>query len=68
MVIQINRQLVKQQINNSTIDDLEAWRKHAVKCLDYYLKYPNKFEVEECNFVIFHIDQQLNEMKDGEIK
>ncbi|WP_153728670.1 hypothetical protein [Salinibacillus xinjiangensis] len=58
----MNRELVKRQIKNCSIDELVSWRKHAVKCLDYYVKYTNEFEVDECNFVIFHIDQQLSEL------
>ena len=59
---------MKQEINNCTKDELEAWRKHAVKCLDYYLKYWDEFEVEECNFVISHINKQLKEIKNNEAK
>lgn len=59
----MNRKLVKQQIKECTINELEEWRKHALKCLNYYLKYRDEFEIEECNFVISHIDKRLTEMK-----
>ena len=68
MVISINRKEVEQQIKKCSIDELTAWRKHAVKCLEYFLKYPDEFEIEECNFVIYHIDQRLHEMKEEENK
>lgn len=59
----MDRKLVRRQINACSIDELEAWRTHAVKCLEYYLKYPNEYEVGECNFVISHIDQRLEEIQ-----
>lgn len=62
----MNRKVVKQEIQNCTLDELEAWREHAVKCLNYFLKYRDEFEIEECKFVITHIDQRLDELKKEE--
>lgn len=61
-VIGMDRKLVRQQINSSSISDLYGWRAHAVKCLNYYLTYIDEFEIEECKFVISHIDQRLKEI------
>lgn len=61
-MILIDRKLVKKEIKECTVDDLHAWRRHAVKCLDYFLKYRDDFEIEECEFIIDHIDQRLNEI------
>ncbi len=66
-MIEVDRKLVKQQINKCPIGELNRWRKHAVKCLNYFLKYRDEFEIQECNFVISHIDKRLKEIE-GEIK
>lgn len=58
----MDRKQVKKQIQQCTVEELTAWRKHAVKCLQYFLKARNKFEIEECHFVISHIDQRLQEL------
>ena len=60
----MNRKEVKMEINKCTIDELKAWRKHAVNCLNYYLKYRNDFEIEECNFIITHIDKRLDKLNE----
>lgn len=61
-MIKIDRKLVKEQISECTVNELAEWRKHAVKCLHYFLKSRNEFEIEECHFVITHIDQRLKEI------
>lgn len=58
----MNQKQVKERIKECSVTELEAWKKHAEKCLAYYLKYPNEYEVGECNFVISHINQRLNEV------
>lgn len=59
----MDRKLVKQRIQTYSIEDLKKWRKHAVKCLNYFTKYRDDFEIEECQFVIDHIDERLDKMK-----
>lgn len=53
-------------MNQCTLDELAEWRKHAVKCLNYFLKYRNDYEIEECNFVISQIDQRISGITDME--
>ncbi|HBZ11565.1 MAG TPA: hypothetical protein DEO65_17150 [Bacillus bacterium] len=65
-MIRINRRQVIDQMNQCTPDELAEWRKHAVKCLNYFLKYRNDYEIEECNFVISQIDQRISGITDME--
>lgn len=64
----MDRERVKKVIRACTVEELEAWREHAVKCLNYFLTYWNEFEVDECKFVIDHIDGRLRELKGGQGK
>lgn len=64
----MDQKLVKKQIKVSSFAELEAWKEHALKCRAYYLKYPNEYEVKECDFVISHINQRLGEMENEEIE
>lgn len=59
----MDQKLVKEQIKAYSITELEEWKKHAEKCLAYYLKYPNEYEVQECNFIIAHINKRLEEIE-----
>lgn len=59
----MDRKDVKQRIQTYSKSDLHEWRKHAVKCLNYFLTYRDEFEIEECKFVITEIDKRLNELK-----
>ncbi|MUV38923.1 hypothetical protein JNUCC1_02795 [Lentibacillus sp. JNUCC-1] len=59
----MNRKEVKDAINRYSREDLLSWRAHAVKCREYFLKYPDPFEVEECVFIIEHIDERLEKME-----
>ena len=63
----MNRGQVKQEIKECSVNELRQWRKHAVKCLDYFLKYRDDFEIEECNFVILHIDARLKYLGESKI-
>ncbi|MBU5466653.1 hypothetical protein KQI49_07395 [Virgibacillus sp. MSJ-26] len=60
----MNRNQVKQEIKKCSVDELKQWRNHAVKCLNYFLKYRDEFELEECNFVISHIDNRLDQLSE----
>lgn len=59
----MDRKHVKQQIQQYSVSELKEWRAHAVKCLNYYTKYRDDFEIEESQFVIDHIDERLKELK-----
>lgn len=61
----MNRQEVKQRIQQYSAAELKEWRVHAVKCLQYFTKYRNDFEIEECEFVIHHIDQRLKTLSEA---
>lgn len=60
----MDRKLVQQRINNYSMEHLHEWRKHAEKCLNYYTKYRDEFEISECNFIITKIDERLKELGD----
>ena len=62
--LEMNRKQVKQEIKECSVDELKQWRNHAVKCLNYFLKYRDEFEIEECNFVISHIDDRLDQLSE----
>jgi len=55
----MNKNKVIQEIKECTTEELHQWKEHAIKCLQYYLKYRNEFEIRECQFIIDHIEEQL---------
>lgn len=60
----MNRESVEKEIRQCTEPELIAWRQHAQRCLVYFSKARNDFEVEECEFIISHIDRRLAQLKD----
>ncbi|RAL24440.1 hypothetical protein [Thermoflavimicrobium daqui] len=58
----MHREHVRMEIQRCSYDDLIKWRKHAVFCLKQFQEEQNQFEIEECEFIIRLIDQQLQHM------
>ena len=55
----MHRDMVLESIRSCTLDELKAWKRHALFCLDFYKKERNVFEIEECEFILEHLDKQI---------
>ncbi|WP_153722885.1 hypothetical protein [Sporosarcina cascadiensis] len=55
----MDRKAVQQEMVHCTVKELHEWKKHAEKCFQYYTKYWNEYEIEECLFIMTKIDGEL---------
>ena len=55
----MHRRMVVDQVKKSTDEDLINWRSHVLNCLNYYKRDNNQFEIEECEYVLSLIDEQM---------
>ncbi|MFD1708814.1 hypothetical protein ACFSCZ_19240 [Siminovitchia sediminis] len=59
----MHREKVVQEIKNCTVEELQAWKKHVLFCLKWFEKDQNHHEVDECKFLLKHIEEELNRTK-----
>ncbi|WP_041303632.1 hypothetical protein [Kyrpidia tusciae] len=55
----MDRRKVLEKIEQCGREDLEEWKKHVLRCKEFFLRDKNRFEVEECNFLLEQIDRRL---------
>ncbi|MDI3256721.1 MAG: hypothetical protein QJR01_03135 [Kyrpidia sp.] len=56
----MDRSEVLKRIENSDRQELEAWKRHVLRCREHFIRDRNAFEVEECDFILGHIDRRLD--------
>ena len=57
----MNRKEVKKRVQQYSRQELLEWRKHILICLKQFEADRNKFEIEECHYLLRLIDQQLKQ-------
>lgn len=55
----MDRKEVKKRVQQYSQKDLMEWRKHILICLQQFEADHNRFEIEECHYLLQLIDQQL---------
>lgn len=55
----MDRKEVKKRVQQHRREDLMQWRKHILICLEQFEADRNKFEIEECHYLLQLIDEQL---------
>lgn len=55
----MHRKQVLETIKQCTYEELADWKKHVLFCHDNYLKDNNRFEIEECEYLLVHINEQM---------
>ena len=58
----VHRKKVLETIKQSSMEELEQWKKHVLFCLDFYKRDQNSFEIDECEYLLSHIDEQMKHL------
>ncbi len=59
----MHRKQVIERVKDCTYDDLENWSKHVLFCLKWYKKDNNLHEIDECEFLLRQITDQMAILK-----
>lgn len=60
----MHRGRVLEQMQSCTHEELQAWKKHVLYCLDVHRKDRNAYEIEECEFLLEHLNVHIVQRKD----
>jgi len=60
----MNRKEVKKRVQQYSRQELLEWRNHILICFKQFEADRNQFEVEECQYLLRLIDQQLQQHKE----
>lgn len=45
------------------LEELEAWKAHVLRCKAVFVRQRNTFEIEECDFLLEHLDRRIGQLK-----
>lgn len=62
----MHRQKEMERIASCTYDELQDWKKHVLFCLEWFRKDNNHHEVDECEFLLKHIEEQIARLEENE--
>lgn len=60
----MDRERVLERIEQSDRKTLEEWKKHVLRCRAFFVRDRNQFEVEECDFLLKHIERRLRDLEE----
>lgn len=61
----MDRERELKRIAILSLEELEEWKAHVLRCKAFFVKQRNTFEIEECDFLLEHIERRIRELKDG---
>ncbi|WP_169307922.1 hypothetical protein [Kyrpidia tusciae] len=47
---------------------MEDWKRHVLRCRAHFARDHNLFEVEECDFLLLHIEERLKGQRGQGVK
>lgn len=59
----MNRKEVKKRVQQYSPEELIQWREHVLVCLEQFKADRNQFEIEECQYLLQLIDEQLKKKR-----
>jgi hypothetical protein len=58
----MHREKALESIAQCSREELEEWKKNVLRCKAFFLRDRNSFEIEECDFLLKHIERRLGEL------
>lgn len=59
----MHRRYAIEKVKQCTYDELVDWEKHVLFCLEWHTKDNNAFEMDDCEFLLKEIKDQMTVLK-----
>ncbi|MFD2614150.1 hypothetical protein [Paenibacillus gansuensis] len=59
----MHRKHAIEMVKSYTFDELMDWKKHVLFCLQWHKKDNNRIEIEDCEFLLKEIEDQMLKLK-----
>lgn len=56
----VHREQVINRVKNCSYDELVNWEQHVLFCLEWHRKDNNAFEIDDCEFLLKQIKDQMS--------